>query len=367
MSNARDFAARVPVDGALSSRNMVVNGACNVAQRGTVTGITSAQDNYGGPDRFAIYSNSPSFSAAFSAIQQSTGLAEFPECFRLDCTTAASGSFTGNHELKISHNIEAQNLQGVAFGTSSAKKLTLSFWCRSNQAATYALWFYRPDTSNRHTGVTYTINSANTWEHKTVTINADTTNLVDNDNGLGLGVNWIMNTGSDYTTGTAMNGTWQSLVNADRYVGHTATISASTSDYFDLTGVQLELGDTATDFEHRSYGDELARCQRYYKRFETTGAEYQGFSAGVQYISTIYLGTMTYYPEMRAAPSFSTNRLNNNDLVIVGGNNTYQISAVSITGNGQSSRLNCTSSGMTQGDGAYIQLKEGYVDFDAEL
>jgi len=362
MSKARGLAdlGNVYDDGALSNRNLIINGAMQVAQRGDVTGINSIGPNYGGPDRFAIYSNSPSSSAVFSAIQQSTGLAEFPECFRLDCTTAASGSLTGTHEIKIEHKIEAHNVQGVAFGTSSAKKLTLSFWCRSNKAATYALWFLRPDTSNRQTGVTYTISSANTWEYKTVTINADTTNTVDNDNGVGLDVAWIMNTGSDYTSGTAANGTWEALTDANRYVGHTATIGTSTDDYFDLTGVQLEVGDTATPFEHRSYGDELARCKRYFRIF--------GHGA---------IGIWTNANNARVASDFDVEMRTNPSSVLVTSTPVIEVwSLVALTGSASSIVESITSknqanivvngfSGRTYGDPAYSPYD--IIHLDAEL
>jgi len=177
-----------------------------------------------------------------------------------DCTTASN--YTGSHEAKINYHFEGQDVQHLNYGTASNQKLTLSFYVRSNQAATFAIWFYRAE-GNRHNGKTYTINSANTWEKKTITINGDASNTISNDKADRFTVQWILYTGPSYTSGTNPDGTWETRVDANRYAGHTATIGANTNDYFDITGVQLEVGDTATPFEHRSIADELPRCQRY--------------------------------------------------------------------------------------------------------
>ena len=253
--------------GQLSHRNLVINGAQKICQRGNQTNISTAANNYV-TDRFALYENG---GAAFSGLHQDSGtdLPEFPKCLRADCTTAST--YTGTHEAKIAHYFEGQDLQHLNYGTASNQKLTLSFYVRSNQAATYAIWFYR-GTGNRQNGKTYTINSANTWEKKTVTINGDASSAMTNDNSGQFRIEWILMTGPSFTSGTNPNGTWETRVDANRYAGHTATIGANTNDYFDITGVQLEVGDTSTSFEHRSFDTEYLRCCRYYQT--TTYAQY---------------------------------------------------------------------------------------------
>ena len=166
----------VPTTGQLSNRNLIINGAQKICQRGNQN-VTTAQANYV-TDRFAIYENG---GAAFHGMHQDSGtdLPEFAKCLRADCTTASS--YTGSHEAKINYHFEGQDVQHLNYGTASNQKLTLSFYVRSNQAATFAIWFYR-GTGNRHNGKTYTINSANTWEKKTVTINGDASNAIPNDN-----------------------------------------------------------------------------------------------------------------------------------------------------------------------------------------
>ena len=138
------------------------------------------------------------------------------------------------------------------------------FWIKSNKTGTYVFWLYQYDDS-RQVQVQYTINSADTWEYKTLVIPADPTGVIDNNTGAGLVLRFIMGSGSNFTGGTAPVA-WQGLVDANRYVGQTVNLADSTSNYMNLTGFQLEVGKVATPFEHRSYGEELALCERYYQR-----------------------------------------------------------------------------------------------------
>ena len=229
-------------------------------------------------------------------VWQDTGMAEFPKCIRLDCTTAATGTVT---EVKIIQPIESQNLVHLLWGTSSAKSITVSFWCRSNQTGTYVFWIYKDDGS-RHNAKTYTISAADTWEKKTITFAGDQTTAIANDNTRGLSMSWILYTGTGYSSGSSPNGTWESLTDVNRYAGQTATIGGNTNDYFDLTGVQVEEGTTATDFEHRSYGDELLRCLRYYHKQHTSSDYVDGF---FQYVSSHKLFAYQWPVPMRADPS----------------------------------------------------------------
>ena len=362
MSKARELAdlGNAYSDGALSSRNMVVNGSMIVAQRSSsVAGVTET-DGYKTVDRFQFWTYS---GGTYTLSQDSAAPSGFAYSHKvLNTATTSTVAGTG---VSFRQRIEAQNLQQLAYNTADAKDVTLSFWVKSTATGTWAVRIYNPD-SGRMVTKTYAVSSANTWEKKQITFAGDTSGIINNDSGYGFEIAWWLAAGTDFTSGSA-TGDWETYSSTKEADGQTAQLN--TGGDWAITGVQLEIGDTSTPFEHRSFSDQLQACQRYYKRFETTGSEYQAFSAGVQYGNTIYLGTMNYHPEMRATPSFSTNRLNSNDFVIVGGGSTYSISSVTITGNGQSTRLNCASSGMTLGDGAYLQLKStgGYVDFDAEL
>ena len=287
---------------AYGNRNLIINGAMTVNQRGTKTGLNTSTETYGGPDRFNFYSSTTSNSAVFTASQQDTSKAEFPRSYRAKCTTAASAAMTTNQEIKITTNLEANTLLGLQYGYSTAKSITLSFWVRSNVTGTAAVWLYRED-STRQNGKTYTIDAADTWEHKTLTFNGDTGSgdTIPDDNGNGMAISWILATGPSYTSGASPDGTWEDITNANRYVGHTLDIGQDVNDYLDLTGVQLEIGETATPFEHRSYGDELARCQRYF--FRKSYADGDRFLGQGRWESTLVSATVNFPVTMRANPS----------------------------------------------------------------
>lgn len=249
-------------------KNLVINGAMQVNQRGTTTGISTSATNYGGPDRHALYVNGNG--ATFTASQEASGPAGFTKTKLIDCTTANSSALTANQEIKIEYAFEGYDIEGIGYGTNESKHITISFWCKTNQTGEFVVWLYRPDGA-RHTSVPVTVNSANTWEYKTVTIQPDSSNTVAIDNTAGLFVELILNSGPGYTSGTSPNGNWEPITTANRHVGCTFTIGNSTDDYFEYTGLQVEVGKVATPFEHRSYGEELALCQRYYESLATYG------------------------------------------------------------------------------------------------
>jgi len=344
------------------NRNLVINGAMTVSQRGDSTGITASA--YCGPDRFQTILSS---AGTWSISQSTTNPAGFANSLKFDCTTADASLSAGDY-LILYHKFEGQNLQHLKKGTADAKKLTLSFWIRSNKTGTYQVNLYDNDNT-RNIGKTYTIDTADTWEHKTLTFDGDTTGTFNNDANQSMNIEWWFAAGSNYNSGSVPT-SWEASSDPDRAAGLNVNLADSTSNELYITGVQLEVGDTATDFEHRTFGDELQKCQRYYKRISTTSSsQHLAFAYGLNYTSTIFLGGLNLSPEMRAVPSFSTNVFNDSSLVVVRNNNTSTISAMSISGTGASVRLNATSSSLTAGDGGYIQLNDAdsYVDFDAEL
>jgi len=269
----------------LTNRNMIINGAMQVSQRGNVTIPHSGTGVYTSKDRFSIYNGS---SAAYTTKASETAypIEEFPQCLQLDVTTSDTGLTAGDRS-EIVYKAEGQDLQAWNKGKATAKPVTLSFWIRTSVTGTYILECYDAD-STRHICKSYTVSSANTWEKKVITIDADTTGVWDNDNSESLSIRWWLIAGSTYNSGTLQT-TWASAVSANRAVGQVNAVS-STSNFIYLTGVQLELGSNATPFEHRSYGDELARCQRYYEQL-VDGYD-SGLGVGLEYNS----GTGLYVP-----------------------------------------------------------------------
>ena len=194
-----------------------------------------------------------------------TDLPGFTKAAKINCTTAEAGvpSKSGSKFAAFNTKLEGQDLQQLAYGTSSAKQITLSFYVKSNVTGTFCVSLYKPDQTDRNVSLGYTISSANTWEKKELTFPADTGGGgIDNNNGSGLEIYWVVARQQGYA-GTAST-TWGN--NTDSRFANlcTATIFENTNDHIMFTGVQLEVGDTATSFEHRSFHDELLRCQRYY-------------------------------------------------------------------------------------------------------
>jgi len=246
-------------------RNLIINGDMSIAQRSTsVSSITSG--GYKTLDRFNIDINS----AGTWTMSQSTTVPSgqgFATSLKMDCTTA-DASLSASDYLIVRTLLEGQNLQQLKFGTSSAESLTLSFWVRSNKTGTYAVWFYA-DVGNKSFSKTYTIDSADTWEKKTITINGDTASSFSNNNSIGLRINWYLAAGTTYTSGTLPTD-WQTDSNGDRAVGQ-VNLADNTANEWYITGVQLEVGTSASDFEFLPYDVNLQRCQRYFEQTYAMG------------------------------------------------------------------------------------------------
>jgi len=235
-------------------RNLIINGAMQVAQRGTST-------TGGGflVDRFELNINNTD-NIAITQSQDSSGPNGFANSWKILATTAES-AVAADERVRFRQNIEGQNLQQFAFGTSDAKSMTLSFYVKSNKTGTYAVNLEQDDAS-RVIGSTYTISSADTWEFKTITVGGDTSGTINDDNGAGLIVSWYLLAGSNYTA--TNNTSYSASADGKQAYGHSTTWGQGTNDNFFITGVQLELGSNASDFEHRSVGEEQQLCFRYY-------------------------------------------------------------------------------------------------------
>ena len=284
-----------------AGKNIIINGNMQIAQRATsVTGITA--QGYYTVDRWRQQlAGGGTYTQAQTALTSSNApFADgFSQSIKYDCTTTYTGvdSFIVHRQV-----IEGQNLQQLAYGTSSAKSLTLSFWVKSNVTGTAIANLYSFD-SNRQIGKTYTIDVANTWEYKTVTFAGDTSSSFDNDNTSSLNINFVMSVGTNYTSGT-LQSTWTNYVNADFASGQTIDISASTSNQISFTGVQLEAGTVATPFENLQYTTQLQLCQRYYFVLcDGSIAARQSIGIGAYYSSSDLRGTFSFPTTMRATPT----------------------------------------------------------------
>jgi len=242
-------------------RNIVINGAMICSQRATsATGLGSGTTGYVALDRFRL-EKADSPTARYTMTQDSNAPTGFNNSMKVAVTTADTSVGADVHQY-IDQFIEAQNLQQLAYGTSSAERITLSFYVKCSTAQTFALDLVNEDNS-RYFNTTYTVSSADTWERKIITFPADTASGFNNDTGRGLRVRWTLVAGSNFTDGsvsTAWSGTQHIATN------HANTWVGATGRTWQLTGVQLEVGSQATPFEHRSFGEELALCQRYYQQ-----------------------------------------------------------------------------------------------------
>jgi hypothetical protein len=320
-------------------KNLIINGDMSISQRTTSESSVNSV-RYSACDRW--YTNPQNIGTY--TISQSTEVPTgqgFGKSYKVDCTTA-DASPSASDIFQIQQRIEGQNLQLIKKGTSNAESLTLSFWVKSNLTATFGITLQDNDNS-RIIGNTFAISSANTWEKKTITFAGDTTGALDNDNANSLQLQFCLGTGSTYT-GTD-NTSWGAYANAKLGNGVTGNIASSTSNEFYLTGVQLEVGTSASDFEFIPFDVNLQRCQRYYRRFKSTGqteddfATIYGNAANGEHIMV----GVPLSPTMRSVPSVSID-------------NPLTIDDHFRSGRTQSS-ANCVING--NGKGTYIVLKCG--------
>ena len=248
-------------------KNMVINGAMQVAQRVPYpsTQPTVSYSNYYTVDRWRMNVSDANFGTwTFSQSNTVPSGKGFAYSWKWDCQVADT-SLGSDHFGIAEYRIEAQDLQHLGYGTSSAKPITLSFWVKTNKTGTYVFSIYANDGA-RYVSKTYTVNQANSWEYKTITIEGDTAGTINNDNGDGFRLWWWLGSGTNFSGGTMQPGVWRSWGSDQNGAtpGLSVNMADSTSNEWFITGVQLEVGRNATDFEHRSYGEELALCQRYF-------------------------------------------------------------------------------------------------------
>jgi hypothetical protein len=272
-------------------RNIIINGDMSVAQRGTSTASITSYGYYT-VDRFQLAPNTMGTWTMSQSTDVPTGQG-FSNSLKIDCTTADASPSAGDN-LTISSNFEGQMLQYLKKGTSSAESLTLSFWIKTNKTGTYIAELYDNDNT-RTINKSFTVSSADTWEKKEITYAGDTTGAFGNDANNSLGVNFWLGSGTTYTSGTLQT-SWGSRVQANRAVGVT-NLADSTSNELYLTGVQLEVGTAASDFEFLPVDVNLQRCRRYFQKNDIW------LSDGGYNFMKFYYTPMYLLPNMRTSPS----------------------------------------------------------------
>jgi hypothetical protein len=288
-------------------RNIIINGDMSIAQRATSTASITTEA-YHTIDRYATFITTLGTWTQSQSTDVPTGQG-FAKSLKMDCTTADASPAAGDR-LLIQQKIEGQNLQYIKKGTSSAESLTLSFWVKSNKTGTYIAELFDNDNT-RQISQSYTISSADTWEKKTMTFAGDTSGVLGNDNGDSLILHLWLGAGTTYSSGT-LSTTWTSNTNANRAVGQ-VNLADSTSNEWYVTGVQLEAGTSASDFEFLPFDINLQRCERYFYQAGTSvnGAGEQNIGIGQWYSASEIVYNIYAPTTMRTKPSLTTPTVTN--------------------------------------------------------
>ena len=248
------------------SKPLIINGNMAVSQRGT--SFSNPGDGVYTLDRWETQKgHDGAITVSQEALTSGNAYNDgFKTALKCDITTVDT-SLASGQKFFIQQIIEAQNLQVLKFGTSNAEKLTLSFWVKATKTGTNVVRMYAYD-DDRSCSIAYTISSSNTWEKKVLNFPADTTGVIDNNNGHGIQISWALMAASNFQSGTLAT-SWATNSSANDFVGQVNHMD-STSNTWHITGVQLEVGEfsstTIPPYQHESYGDNLARCQRYFQK-----------------------------------------------------------------------------------------------------
>tara|TARA_R100000353_G_scaffold160022_2_gene119606 strand:+ start:988 stop:2031 length:1044 start_codon:yes stop_codon:yes gene_type:complete len=306
------------------NRNIVINGAMQVAQRATqVTGITAS--GYQTVDRFALQIAGRD-QAVFTLDQASDAPSGFTKSLKITTTTAES-AIDADDLFWVEQRFEGQDVISLKNGLSDAEKVTLSFYVKSSITGTFGLNLYKPENTARIINSTYTISSADTWEFKTVTFDGDTSGGgTNNDNSEGFRVGFMLASGSTYDSTNSTS--WANYSTGNWAGGHAQDgVVTTTNATWQLTGVQLEIGSQATPFEHRSFGEELALCQRYLEKLPSDGKVRFGINSNSSF-SAYSNANIIFKVEKRANPTVTATSNGNSGNAI----NSFSIVDISTWG-----------------------------------
>jgi hypothetical protein len=285
-----------------NAKPLIINGDMAVSQRGTSnTSITSS--GYYTCDRFKFNRDGI---GTWTVTQESLSSGNaynngFRKAIRLDCTSATASPSAADN-LSLITRLEGQDLQLFKKGTSNAEKFTLAFWVKSNKTGTSQVNL-RDTDNTRLISATYTISSANTWEHKVLNYAADTTGPFNNDNANSLQIEWFLDSGTNFSSGTAPT-SWEASDNTDRNANNLA-LGNSTDNDFAITGIQLEVGEYSAsnlpNFQHEDFGNNLKRCQRYFQYSHFLGGFRRAILKGIVNQAQCFVD----FPLMRTSPSLT--------------------------------------------------------------
>ena len=296
MSNARKLADNLPTEGPLTGRNMVINGDMRIDQRNNGSAVSTNATNLFPVDRFRCYENTDG-SVSMQRVQDAPAGFYYSLKFTV---TGTDTSLTGTQFSRALHPIEGSTISHLNWGTSNAKTCTLSFYVKSSVAGQYYVNIFN-GAANRVIVKGYTIDAANTWERKIITVAGDTSGTWGTDNTTGIYIAWMQGTGPDYIVSST--DTWVSSF--DMVGANQVNLLATNGATWQLTGVQFEVGaNNATPFEHESYHVSLNKCLRYY--FESKTSATSPYDYATQYIPSHRFYKHWYNVPMRATPTVTT-------------------------------------------------------------
>ena len=321
---ASDGTCTANITNNLSNRRLTINGAMTIAQRG----VSSTNDGYGSVDRFSTQNTGTDEVPTHAQVDVASGTTPYSLGFRKAAKVTngnqTSGAGAGDY-IKFVHRLEAQDIANSGWNyTSSSSNITLSFWVKSSVAQTFFVRVTAMDSPIYNFPFSYAV-SANTWTKVTKTISGNSNLVFNNDNEAGLDIEWTLFRGTDTTGSGATLDTWAAYDSSARTPDNTSTWYTTNDATWEITGVQLEIGSVATDFEFRSYAQELALCQRYlYVLVDQAGDSTQRPVANLQAYTTSYLyGTVDLPVEMRIPPTIVSSSGTNYFVLYAAGGGLY--------------------------------------------
>jgi hypothetical protein len=339
----------------------------NVTQRSTSETGKGDADGYFTTDRWYVNVGATS-AGRFTMSQDSSAPSGFANSTKFDCTTADTSIASGEF-LQFQQRIEGQNLQGFAKGSSDAKPFAVSFYVKGNASATYACELFDRDNTRQASKL---FNVTTDWTRVELTFDKDTTGAFDDDNARSLDLTIFLHAGSDYTSGT-LNQSFASTTNANRAVGISSFFDSTDRTFF-ITGVQLEVGQNPTEFEHEPFETTLRKCQRYLLRYPNDGGTNGGYTRyGTGQIVASNEAEISIYPpvHMRVDPSLTIGG-SASDYYIWNANDADSCSALSVEGGSTHEYIviNVAGANMTAGRGCMLNAygnSTNFMQFDAEL
>ena len=361
MSKAAELAnliGNINAGGGGVNRNVIINGAMNVAQRSTSETGKGDADGYFTTDRWYVNVGATS-AGRFTMSQDSSAPAGFANSTKFDCTTADTSIASGEF-LQFQQRIEGQNLQGFAKGSSDAKPFAVSFYVKGNASATYACELFDRDNTRQASKL---FNVTTDWTRVELTFDKDTTGAFDDDNARSLDLTIFLHAGSDYTSGT-LNQSFASTTNANRAVGISSFFDSTDRTFF-ITGVQLEVGQNPTSFEVEPFERTITKCLRYFRLSNDGSEAFQPVGNGIGHAenTTSFTAGWMWQTEMRVKPTLAVFEEGNSlGSVFVRQDHSYYADGVAIADVSKlGMRINLTTPNNNAGDTTFQDTLPGAV------